>query len=70
MFFFLLNRRQSSFELFILKSIKGSESELQDIKTAYMDCQGALNAIMANVPFLCSADRPRIAKIINGKIIM
>lgn len=49
-----------------MKSRKGSENEKQDIRHAYIDCRGAINAIMVNVPFLCSSDKSRVSAVIEG----
>ncbi|XP_008942634.1 PREDICTED: dnaJ homolog subfamily C member 9, partial [Merops nubicus] len=50
------------------KSYKGSEEELADIKTAYLDFEGDMDRIMESVLCVDYTDEPRIRKIIEEAI--
>ncbi|NWR71980.1 DNJC9 protein, partial [Centropus unirufus] len=50
------------------KSYKGSEEELADIKSAYLDFEGDMDKIMESVLCTDYTDEPRIRKIIERAI--
>lgn len=48
---------------------EGSENERQDIRAAYLSSRGAINGIMANIPFAWPDDRARISLIVDGEYL-
>ncbi|XP_076630086.1 dnaJ homolog subfamily C member 9 isoform X2 [Colletes latitarsis] len=50
------------------KNYKGSETEIKDLKRAYMDSEGDMDYILESVPFTNCDDEPRLHNIIQNLI--